>query len=245
MERLMAKMKILKVSKLTKKFAGLVANNSIDLEVEKGIILGLIGPNGAGKTTLFNCISGVYSIDKGNIFFEDRDITNSSPDQVCKLGMTRTFQVVKSVENMSVLDYVMSGAFCRTWNTAKAKKIALDILNFVGFGLYERRDYLAKELTLLNKKALQIASTLATKPKILLLDEAMAGLTKNEQQNAIKLIIKIRDSGITLIVVEHVMEIIMTIADRVVVLNSGIKIADDTPEKVSKDPQVIKAYLGA
>jgi len=245
MERLMAKMKILKVSKLTKKFAGLVANNSIDLEVEKGIILGLIGPNGAGKTTLFNCISGVYSIDKGNIFFEDRDITNSSPDQVCKLGMTRTFQVVKSVENMSVLDYVMSGAFCRTWNTAKAKKIALDILNFVGFGLYERRDYLAKELTLLNKKALQIASTLATKPKILLLDEAMAGLTKNEQQNAIKLIIKIRDSGITLIVVEHVMEIIMTIADRVVVLNSGIKIADDTPEKVSKDPQVIRAYLGA
>lgn len=245
MERLMAKMKILKVSKLTKKFAGLVANNSIDLEVEKGIILGLIGPNGAGKTTLFNCISGVYSIDKGNIFFEDRDITNSSPDQVCKLGMTRTFQVVKSVENMSVLDYVMSGAFCRTWNTAKAKKIALDILNFVGFDLYERRDYLAKELTLLNKKALQIASTLATKPKILLLDEAMAGLTKNEQQNAIKLIIKIRDSGITLIVVEHVMEIIMTIADRVVVLNSGIKIADDTPEKVSKDPQVIKAYLGA
>jgi len=238
-------MKILKVSKLTKKFAGLVANNSIDLEVEKGIILGLIGPNGAGKTTLFNCISGVYSIDKGNIFFEDRDITNSSPDQVCKLGMTRTFQVVKSVENMSVLDYVMSGAFCRTWNTAKAKKIALDILNFVGFGLYERRDYLAKELTLLNKKALQIASTLATKPKILLLDEAMAGLTKNEQQNAIKLIIKIRDSGITLIVVEHVMEIIMTIADRVVVLNSGIKIADDTPEKVSKDPQVIRAYLGA
>ncbi len=235
---------ILKVCNLTKKFAGLIANNNISLEVEKGMILGLIGPNGAGKTTLFNCISGVYKIDEGKVFFEDRDITNFSPDKICKLGITRTFQVVKCPENMSVLDYVISGAFCRTWNTAKAKKIALDTLEFVGFGLYERRNYLARELTLISKKALQIASTLATKPKILMLDEAMAGLTKNEQQDAIKLITKIRESGVTLIVVEHVMEIVMSIADRVAVLNSGIKIADDIPEKIVKDPQVIKAYLG-
>jgi len=239
------KMKILKVNKLTKKFAGLVANSKIDLEVEKGMILGLIGPNGAGKTTFFNCISGVYRIDEGSIFFEDKDITHFPAEKVCKLGMTRTFQVVKPAENMSVADYVMSGAFCRTWNSAEAKKISLETLAFVGFGLYERRDYLARELTLSNKKALQIASTLATKPKILLLDEAMAGLTKNEQQNAIKLITKIRDSGITLIVVEHVMEIIMSIADRIVVLNSGEKIADDIPEKIVKNPDVIKAYLGA
>lgn len=238
------KMNILKVSKLTKNFGGLIANNNIDLEVEKGMILGLIGPNGAGKTTFFNCITGFYKADKGKIIFENKDISNFYLNQVCRLGMARTFQVVKSVENMSVLDYVMSGAFCRTWNTSKARKTALDIIDFVGFGLYERRDYLAKELTLSSKKALQIASTLATKPKLLLLDEAMAGLTQNEQQDAVELIAKIRDAGITLIVVEHVMEIIMKISERIIVLNSGKKIADDIPEKVVKNPQVIQAYLG-
>lgn len=237
-------MKILRVNKLTKSFAGLLANNQIDLEVEKGTIFAVIGPNGAGKTTLFNCISGVYKADEGSIFFENEEITKVPPDKVCKLGMARTFQVVKPAENMSALDYVMSGAFCRTWNSKKARNIALETLSFVGFGLYERRNYLTKELTLSNKKALQIASTLATKPKLLMLDEAMAGLTKNEQQDAILLIKKIRDSGITLIVIEHVMEIIMSIADRIAVLNYGEKIADDIPERIVKNPQVITAYLG-
>ena len=237
-------MTLLKISKLTKKFAGLIANDNINMNVEKGIILGLIGPNGAGKTTLFNCISGFYKIDEGKIFFEDRDITEFFPDRVCKLGIVRTFQVVKSPENMRVLDYVMTGAFCRTWNTAKAKKTALDMLAFVELGLYEKRNHLVKELTLSNKKVLQIASALATKPKILLLDEAMSGLTEKEQQDATKLIIKIRDAGITLIVVEHVMEIIMSISDRIIVLNSGKKIADDIPKKVANNAEVITAYLG-
>jgi len=237
-------MSLLKVEGLTKSFGGLIANNNIDLEVEKGMVLGLIGPNGAGKTTFFNCISGVYKINKGNIFFEGKKVTGFSPDRMCRLGITRTFQVVKIAEKMSVLDYVMAGAFCRTWNTAIAKKIALETLAFVEFNLYEKRNYLMKELTLSGKKAVQIASTLATKPKLLLLDEAMAGLNKKEQEEAIALILKIRDTGITLIVVEHVMEIIMSIADRIMVVNSGKKIAYDIPEKVANNTEVIKAYLG-
>jgi len=237
-------MTLLKVNKLTKKFVGLIANNNISMNLEKGVVLGLIGPNGAGKTTFFNCISGFYKIDKGKMFLENRDITGFSPDRICKLGMTRTFQVVKSPANMSVLDFVMSGAFCRTWNTIKAKQIALDILSFVEFGLYEHRNYLVKELTLSRRKALQIASALATKPKILLLDEAMSGLTEKEQQNAINLIMKIKDAGITLIVIEHVMNIIMSISDRIIVMNGGKKIADDVPKKVANNPEVITAYLG-
>jgi len=235
---------ILKVENLTKKFGGLVANDSIDMNIEEGMILGLIGPNGAGKTTLFNCISGIYKIDIGKILYGNKNIAGFQPNKICKLGITRTFQVVKTAKNMSVLDYVMSGAFCRTWRSAKAKNIALETLKFVGFGLYEKRNLLSRELTLSNKKALQIASTLATRPKILMLDEAMAGLTKNEQMDAIKLIKKIRESGITLIVVEHVMEIIMSIADRIMVINSGKKIAEGTPEKIANNPDVIKAYLG-
>jgi len=235
---------ILKVENLTKKFGGLVANDNIDMKIEEGMILGLIGPNGAGKTTLFNCISGIYKIDSGKILYRNRDIAGLKLNQICKLGITRTFQVVKPAKNMSALDYVMSGAFCRTWSTAEARNIALKTLKFVGFGLYEKQNLLARELTLSNKKALQIASILATRPKILMLDESMSGLTKNEQMDAIKLIKKIRKSGTTLIVVEHVMEIIMSIADRIMVLNSGKKIAEGTPEKIANNPDVIKAYLG-
>lgn len=235
---------ILKVNKLTKKFGGLIANSNIDMSVEKGEILGLIGPNGAGKTTFFNCISGFYKPDEGKILLEDKDITGFSPDRTCKLGATRTFQIVKLPENMTVLEYVMTGAYARTWNTFKAKKKALEMIDFIGFGLYEQRDFFCKELTLASKKALQIACALATTPKILMLDEAMAGLTQKEQQDAVRLLAKIRDAGITLIVVEHVMEIIMSISDRIIVLNSGRKIADDIPKKVASNTKVVSAYLG-
>jgi len=207
---------VMRVEKLIKKFGGLVANDNISMNVEEGMILGLIGPNGAGKTTFFNCISGFYKVDSGKIIFKERDITNLSPEKICKLGITRTFQIVKTVNNMTVADYIMSSAFCRTWNSVNAKKIALETLEFVGFNLYNKKNYLAKELTLPDKKVLQIAGALATKPKILMLDEAMSGLTENEQKDAIKLIKKIRESGVTLIVVEHVMEIIMSIADKII-----------------------------
>jgi len=235
---------VMRVEKIIKKFGGLVANDNISMNVEEGMILGLIGPNGAGKTTFFNCISGFYKVDSGKIIFKERDITNLSPEKICKLGITRTFQIVKTVNNMTVEDYIMSSAFCRTWNSVNAKKIALETLEFVGFNLYNKKNYLAKELTLPDKKVLQIAGALATKPKILMLDEAMSGLTENEQKDAIKLIKKIRESGVTLIVVEHVMEIIMSIADRIIVFDSGKKIAEDIPEKIANNPEVIKAYLG-
>jgi len=132
---------LLKVEKLVKKFGGLIANDNIDVNVEEGMILGLIGPNGAGKTTLFNCISCFYKIDSGKIIFKDKNITNLRPDIICKLGITRTFQVVKNIENMCVLDYVICGAFCRTWSSLQAKKIASETLEFVGFGLYEKRNF--------------------------------------------------------------------------------------------------------
>lgn len=235
---------ILKLEKVTKKFGGLVANDNIDMDLEKNSILGLIGPNGSGKTTLFNCVNGIYQVDSGNILFENKKINGLSPNKGCGLGITRTFQIPKILNNMSVLDYVVSGAFCRTWNIAEARGNALEVLKFIGFGLYEKRDFLANELTLSEKKSMQIASILATRPKTLMLDEAMSGLTKNEQQDAVRLIKKIRDLGITLLVVEHVMEIIMIIADRIVVLNSGKKIFDDIPKKVANNPEVIKAYLG-
>jgi len=235
---------ILKVEKLVKKFGGLIANNNIDMNVEEGTILGLIGPNGAGKTTFFNCISGFCKIDSGKITYKDKNISNLQPNRICKLGIARTFQVVKDVSNMSVLESVMCGAFCRTWNPSKAKKIALETLKFGSFDLYEKKNLFINNLTLIDKKALQIVVALATKPRILMLDEAMAGLTKNEQVEAIKLIKKIRDSGITLIIVEHVMEIIMAIADKIIVISSGEKIAEGIPKEIANNPNVVKAYLG-
>lgn len=235
---------ILKVENLVKKFGGLIANNRIDMIVEKGMILGLIGPNGAGKTTFFNCVSGVYKIDSGKIIYEDKNISNLPPNIIAKLGITRTFQVVKDIKNMSVLDYVICGAFCRTWKLSEAKSIALEALKLSEFGLYEKRDILINNLTLADKKTLQIIAALATRPKILMLDEAMSGLTANEQVYAVRLVNKIKDLGITLIVVEHVMEIIMSIADKIVVINSGEKIAEGIPKEIVKNHDVIKAYLG-
>jgi len=238
-------MSILQLNNVTKKFGGLFANNNINFQVEEGEVLGLIGPNGAGKTTLFNTITGFYKPNNGSIHFQGKNITGWSPDKICKEGIVRTFQIVKVADDLSVLDNVIIGSFCRTWKKSEAIESSNRILKESGFDLFKKRDQLVKELTLFEKKLLQIARALATKPNILMLDEAMSGLTINEQSDMIKFIKDMQvKMKLTLIVIEHVMDVIMTMADRIVVMNGGKKIADDIPEKVVNDEEVINAYLG-
>jgi branched-chain amino acid transport system ATP-binding protein len=213
-------MEILNVENLTMKFGSLAAVDDVSLSVRKGEIIGLIGPNGAGKTTFFNCLTGY----------------------LCRFGLARTFQIVQVFREMTIWENVIVGAFCRTANSAEAYRETMEILRFMG--LYEKKDSLVGNLTIADHKRLEISKALATKPQLLMLDEAMAGLNATETIEAIELIKKIRDRGITLIVVEHVMEVIMSISERVVVFDSGKKIAEDTPEKIVKNPRVIAAYLG-
>jgi branched-chain amino acid transport system ATP-binding protein len=233
---------LLVVDKLTKRFGGLIANDQIDLKLNDGEILGLIGPNGAGKTTLFNCIAGYYPNEEGTVFFRGKNITNLLPEEICKIGIARTFQLVKVFNGMTALENVMTAAFLRTTNAAKARNLAQEVLDFVR--LADKKNFLTSTLTLPDKKRLEFARALASDPKIIMLDEAMAGLTTGEVNEAVELISQVRKRGISFIVVEHIMEVIMPISDRVIVLDHGAKIAEDTPEAVAKDTQVIEAYLG-
>jgi branched-chain amino acid transport system ATP-binding protein len=235
-------MTLLEVTNLTKRFGGLVANDSVTLSVEQGEIVGLIGPNGAGKTTLFNCIAGYYTPDGGTVRFQNREITGFPPERICKEGIARTFQIVRVFKGMTVLDNVMVGAHLRSANNAEARERALDVLQFTG--LLPKKDMLASALTIADKKRLELARALATRPQLLMLDEAMAGLNPTESQQAVQIIRTINAQGVTILMVEHVMEIIMPISQRIVVLNYGRKIDEDAPERVSKNPEVIKAYLG-
>jgi len=235
-------MALLEVQDLSKRFGGLVANDRIDLQVNAGEIVGLIGPNGAGKTTLFNCIAGFYPPSEGNVWFKGQNITGLPANEICLLGIARTFQIVRVFKDMAALDNVMVGAFNRTNLAANAKKKALEVLDFCG--LAPKKSMLAGGLTIADKKRLEFAKALATEPSLLMLDEAMAGLNPAETVEAIELVKKVRESGITVILVEHVMEVVMPISDRVVVLDYGKKIAEDVPEKVINNEEVIKAYLG-
>lgn len=236
---------LLKGESITKKFGGLLVLKDVNFEVYRGEILGLIGPNGAGKTTLFNIISGLFPPTSGKIIFEGRDITGLKQHHICKLGIARTFQLIRPFNNMSVLENVMSGAlFGRdgTVSMEKARERALFVLDFVGL---KKRDVPAKSLTLHEKKMLEIARALATNPKVLLIDEVMAGLNATEIEDTMKLIRKIRDElGVTVIWIEHVMRAVMSLAERIIVLAYGVVIAEGKPEEVANDQAVIEAYLG-
>lgn len=233
---------ILEVKNLNKQFGGLQAVQRLTFSVKEHEILGLIGPNGAGKTTTFNLIAGFYPSDSGQVLFKGEDITNIRADQACKMGICRTFQVARPFSNMTALENSMIGAFCHTAHIHEAEEIAMHWLDFVE--LAHRRDELARNLTTIDQRRLELARSLSTQPTLLLMDETMAGLTPAEIDVAIELIAKVRESGVTVVVVEHVMRAIMSISERIVVLDGGEKIAEGTPKEISQNETVIRAYLG-
>jgi branched-chain amino acid transport system ATP-binding protein len=233
---------LLEVRNLSRRFNGVVANDDVSLACGRGEIVGLIGPNGAGKSTLFNLIAGALPPTSGAIMLDGIDVTSLGAPQRCARGIARTFQVVRSFESMSVLDNVVVGALVRTAKTREARRKAHEVLAFAG--LDHRADAPANELTPAEKRRLEVARALATAPKLLLLDEVMTGLTPVEAQKGAALVRSIRDIGITVVMVEHVMEIVMPLADRAIVLDLGRVLFEGKPSAAARDPKVIAAYLG-
>jgi branched-chain amino acid transport system ATP-binding protein len=239
-------MPILEGREVTKYFGGLAAVSEVDFFVDQGEVLGLIGPNGAGKTTLFNLISAALKPTSGTVTFKGQNITGMKPHKVCRMGVARTFQTVKTFANMPVLQNVLLGSFFGTSNTIKSTDAlgeAENSLEFVGLSAVKASP--AKDLTLANQKRLEVARALATKPEVLLLDEIMEGLNPAEVAQAMELISRIRDKGITIIMIEHVMKAIMNLCERILVLHHGEKIAEGTPQQIATSEEVIRVYLGA
>jgi branched-chain amino acid transport system ATP-binding protein len=235
-------MSLLEVNGLTKRFGGLVAVNNLSVKLDRGEIVALIGPNGAGKTTAFSAIAGFYKPDTGTVTFNDQNITGLRPDQICKLGLVRTFQVVRPFQSLSVLDNVMVGAYSRTNDANVARKKSMETLEYLEMQNMAKQT--ASGLPIAGRKRLEIARALATDPKILLLDETMAGLRPTEADEVIRMVQKISQSGVAILLVEHVMRVVMTLAGRIVVLHHGEKIAEGTPVEITQNQQVIDAYLG-
>ncbi len=235
-------MAFFRVDELVKYFGGLAAVNGVSFQVEKGEILGLIGPNGSGKTTTFNMISGYHRPTSGRVIFKGQEIHRLPTHKVCRLGIGRTFQVVKPLGRMSVLDNVIAAAYSRVNSHAEAQGLALETIRFCG--MTPVKDQLAKSLPIAGRKRLEIARAMATMPELLLLDETAAGLNPTELTAAIDLIKKIRDNGTTIIIIEHIMHVIMTISDRIHAINFGQTIAEGTPQEVAQNKAVIEAYLG-
>jgi branched-chain amino acid transport system ATP-binding protein len=233
---------ILQAENLTKAFGGLAALKEVSFGIEEGEILGLIGPNGAGKTTLFNVISGFFRSDQGRVVFAGETVSHLKAPKLCRSGLVRTFQVVKPFGNLTALQNVMVGSFLRTADPGLARERALEVMDLVG--LSGRRDTAAKSLTISDRKRLEVARALATRPRLLLLDEVMAGLNPTELVQMLEILKRIRDQGVTLLVIEHIMAAIMTISERILVLHHGEKIAEGAPKEVAGDKRVIDAYLG-
>jgi branched-chain amino acid transport system ATP-binding protein len=233
---------IFEARKLVKFFGGLAAVNGVSFQVEQGEIFGLIGPNGSGKTTTFNLINNYFPLTSGDLFLNGRSIKGIKTHKICQIGIARTFQVVKPLARMTVLDNVTASAFCRVSSIKEAKKLALETIEFCGLAAYKNQ--VAKSLPIGLRKRLEITRALATQPKLLLLDETAAGLTPKEVDLAIELIKEINRRGVTIIVIEHIMKVIMSISNRILAINYGQPIALGSPEEIAQNPKVIEAYLG-
>jgi branched-chain amino acid transport system ATP-binding protein len=227
---------------VTKMFGGLRAVSGVSFTVEQGSVVGLIGPNGAGKTTTFEMISGFQRPTSGTVTFKGQRITGLSPDSICRLGLTRTFQIVQPFPKLTVLRNVLVGAYARHGSVAAGTRWAHEVLERMHMA--DRRDELARNLTLADLKRLEIARAVATQPQLILLDEVVAGLTPTEVEEMMSVLRNIRAGGITLLMIEHVMQAVMALSDVIVVLHHGEKIFEGTPPAAAKSPQVIEAYLG-
>jgi len=233
---------VLEVRGLSKSFGGLKAVDQASLDVRRGEIVGLIGPNGAGKTTLFAAIAGFHAPDAGRVAFEGKDITGLAPHRICAAGMVRTFQITQPFAKISVRENIMVGAYFRTADRKRAEREAEAVATMVDMA--GQLDQMGADLTVAGRKRLELARALATRPRLLLLDEVMAGLNPTEITEIVQVIRAIRDSGITILLIEHVMQAVTSLAERVYVLNQGRMIAEGTPAAIADNPEVIEAYLG-